>query len=218
MSEIKSEQKVLQCFSCGNETLMNIKGTFRHYIPFVADEPWHGYEGHQEFSLYACPVCNSPTLHSAFWYQGMIDPHGNEIEEESILYPINSIASKAMPDKIKNSFEAALKIKNIDNPTCFLALRRTLELILKDKGAKKYALDDKIKELAEEGVLPESLKEISTFTRQLGNDVAHDKGADPDIHLLNSLVDLVEYLIEYLYILPWKINKFAEKMNELQED
>ena len=133
--------------------------------------------------------------------------------EDTVLYPINSVDSNAIPKKVKESYEAALKVKNIDNKLCLVALRITLEKILKDKGATKWGLKDKIEEIAEMGYLPDTLKEASALTKILGDSAAHDKPLEIDEYDVSSMAEFVEYIIEYLYIIPDKIKSYKERFS-----
>lgn len=128
-------------------------------------------------------------------------------------YEWNRISRSSIPSKVKEAFEAALKTKGIDKNICLMALRRTLELILKDKGATKWGLKDKIEEIAEKGLLPDTLKEASSLTKILGDSAAHDKELEIDQHDVESMAEFVEYIIEYLYIVPDKINTYKERLS-----
>jgi hypothetical protein len=80
-------------------------------------------------------------------------------------FPVNRVGGSSIPPKVKEAFEAALKTKRIDPNVGLMALRRTLELILKDKGATKWGLRDKIEELAQKGILPDTLREASSLNK-----------------------------------------------------
>ena len=206
------EQKVLQCLYCGNKTLMDTVG--QHKYSWEED---YGYYGYFLYKMFSCPICGRVTFHQTYWDCAQEDSEGKDIIDEEILYPINSVESNTMPPKIKDAFEAALKIRNIDNSVCLMALRRTLELICVDKKAIKWGLKDKIEELAEKGILPETLKEASSFAKILGDSAAHDKGWDVNIHDINSMIDFVEYIIEYLYVLPFKLERYKKRLDALEE-
>jgi hypothetical protein len=95
-----------------------------------------------------------------------------------------------------------------------MALRRTLELILKDKGAIKWGLKDKIEEIAEKGLLPDTLKEASSLAKALGDSAAHDKNLEINQYDVESMAEFVEYIIEYLYVIPEKISSYKERFEE----
>ena len=79
--------------------------------------------------MFACPVCGKVTFLETYWDNAQRDYAGNEYSDDEILYPVNSLKTKLLPNEIKNAFESALKVKNIDNDLCFIALRKTLELV-----------------------------------------------------------------------------------------
>lgn len=213
MDESIKEQEVLQCLYCGNKTLMDMVGQHR-----TSWEEESGYYGYFHYKMFCCPVCYRVTFYQAYWDCAQMNYDGSELVDVEILYPVNTIDSNAMPPKIKDAFESALKIRNIDNLVCLMALRRTLELICIDKKATKWGLKNKIEELAQEGILPETLKEASSFAKILGDSAAHDKGLDLNIHDINSMIDFVEYIIEYLYVLPYKLEKYKKRLVSLEEN
>src|SRR5699024_3519251 len=148
----------------------------------------------------------------------MIKHYNNDIleyyDKKTILFPINNIESSSIPQKVKEAFEAALKTKGIDKNICLMALRRTLELILKDKGATKWGLKDKIEEIAEKGLLPDTLKEASSLTKILGDSAAHDKELEIDQYDVEAMAEFVGFIIEYLYIVPDKISAYKVRLDE----
>jgi len=170
-----------------------------------------------DYQMFACPVCHKITLRLSYNDENMMEPNNNGemvwYDSKTVLFPISSIDSGVIPPKVKEAFEAALKIKSIDNHTCLMALRRTLELILKDKGATKWGLKDKIEEIAQKGLLPDTLKEASSLTKILGDSAAHDKDLEIDQYDVDSMAEFVEFIIEYLYIVPDKINTYKERLS-----
>jgi hypothetical protein len=215
---VTSQEKVIKCFHCGNETLMHRKGESHWGSQDVKSDEYDDFSFNYQYDMYACPVCHKVTLVETYGDEGMRYPsrNGDLITEEvrTILYPINSIESKAIPPKIKNAFEGALKTKSIDINVCLMALRRTLELVLIEKGAKSWGLKEKIEEIAGKGILPDALKEASALTKILGDSAAHDKEIDIDQNDVNSMAEFVEYIIEYLYIVPDKISSYKEKLDQ----
>ena len=213
------KEEVIKCFHCGNETLMSQKG---EYSWGSRDIEYNDFNFLYEYELFACPVCHKVTLRENYSDETMARPsYIGEIEwceKKSILYPINSIDSYSIPPKVKEAYEAALKIKGIDKNVCLMALRRTLGLILKNKGATKWGLKDKIEEIAEKGLLPDTLKEASSLTKILGDSAAHDKDLEIDQYDVESMVEFVEYIIEYLYVVPDKINCYKERFDAKNDD
>lgn len=204
------KEAIVKCFHCGNETLM----------PQTGETKWGSNEDYcfsYTYKMFACPVCHKITLTETYSDEDMMcyNQHGETewYTKDTVLFPINSIDSKSIPPKVKEAFEAALKTKNIDKYVGLMALRRTLELILKDKGATSWSLKDKIEEIAKKGLLPDTLKEASSLTKILGDSAAHDKDLEIDQYDVDSMADFIEYIIEYLYVVPDKITSYKERLS-----
>ena len=212
-------KKTYLCLHCGNETLMQRVGNFSWGSKETGDD-FFGFT--YQYQLFFCPVCNKVTLLQTYGDEDMIDYGDNDrldyYTTDTILYPVNTIESKMMPVEIRNAFESALKVRNVDAGACAIMLRRTLDKILSEQGATKWGLEGKIEEIAEKGLLPESLKEASSFAKKFGDSVAHWKELVPDESDINSLVEFIQYIIDYLYIIPAKIKQFQEKMDRTSED
>lgn len=209
-----AKEKIIKCFHCGNETPMSKIGK---YSWGSRDMEYEDFDYLYEYELFACPVCHKVTLRESYGDETMIVPYPNgEMRchcDKTILFPINSIDSSSIPSKVKEAYEAALKVKGIDKYIGLIALRRTLELVLKDKGATKWGLKDKIEEIAEKGILPDTLKEASSLTKILGDSAAHDKEIDIEQQDVESMAEFVEYIIEYLYVVPDKINSYKQRLS-----
>lgn len=216
LSDRKFPDVVRKCLHCGNETLMYPRG----------DYSWTG-EDDQFFwtyvhILYECPVCHMATLVQR--YNDITMPnyayHGDNAPsyEERIVYPGGSYEHKSIPQSILTSFESARKVQNIDPNIAMMAFRRTLELILKDKGATGNTIQGKIEELAYRGVLPPTLKEVSDTMRILGNNATHDVEPVFAEHDVDTVGSFVGYLLDYLYVLPSKLKEQQERLAGLSKD
>lgn len=216
--ENNKEQKLLTCYHCGNKGLLQIEGVYEtkrggpicdiagnilDYDP-VESIKWE---------LISCPVCQEATLHKEIANEeyGYTDTAIN-------CYPNIAVQNDAfIPEHIKNAFNAALKVKNIDVPICFIALRRVLEAICKDKGAAGNDLSAMIKDLVVKKILPEMLDDACWVIRQLGNSAAHADRADFYNYEAERTTEFVGAIIDYLYVLPNKIGEFkqtiADKLN-----
>ncbi|MDP4132829.1 MAG: DUF4145 domain-containing protein [Bacillota bacterium] len=214
---MENKQKVLQCYSCGNETLMNLVG--EHRSDWGCPEDLHETCNYQ---LYICPICGKPTLLETYWnecqqrytYNGEIEDY----EEHTILFPVSTIKTNNLPVEVKSAFESALKTKNIDTAVCLIALRRTLEIVCKEKGAVGHNLWKKIEDLSNKGILPPELKHASVITKTYGNMGAHDADISTTKQELEQVIEFVQYILDYLYILPAKINKIQEKMARAKDE
>ncbi len=212
--DLPPEDVIIKCYHCGNQTPMKQVG---EYSWGSRDERYSDFDYLSEYKLFACPVCHKVTLIESYGDETMIDYRPNDTmfwqHKDTVLFPINSIEDVSVPPKIKDAFEAALKTQSIDTSLCLIALRRTLELVLKDKGATKWGLKDKIEEIAEKGLLPDTLKEASSLTKILGDSAAHDKDIDIDENDVLSMSEFVRYIIEYIYIVPDRLERYKERFS-----
>lgn len=205
---------IIKCFHCGNETPMKKVGEYSwgsRNLEYSEINFFFKYE------LFACPVCHRVTLRQAYSDETMIHYHNYDemsyYDEKSILYPLSSMESPSIPAKVKEAYEAALKTKSIDKYVCLMALRRTLELLLKDKGATKWGLKDKIEEIAAKGLLPDTLKEASSLAKMLGDTAAHDKELEIDQYDVEAMAEFIGFIIEYLYVVPDKISTYKARLD-----
>lgn len=216
----KKQGKVILCLHCGNKTYMDEVSKYNkywcdNYNDFWSDDTW---------KLYFCPVCSNITLeHSHVFSEDFdIDEYGNMGPAITIttLYPHpSSVSETCIPTNIRNSFEAAQKVRHIDGAICALSLRRTLEMVCKDKGETEGSLFKKLQNLSQRGILPPILDQIASVLRELGNVAAH---ADVEYEFPSKLVpDLIEFtdiILNYLYVLPAKIEDIQSKMNDKNND
>nr|WP_325186094.1 DUF4145 domain-containing protein [uncultured Oscillibacter sp.] len=214
MDLAQEKQEIIKCFHCGNETPMQKVG---EYTWGSRDVEFSEIDFLYKYELFACPVCHKVTLRETYSDETMMNccdyDQLSYFDERSILFPQNSIESKSVPQKIKEAYSAALKTKGIDKFICLMALRRTLELLLKDKGATKWGLKDKIEEIAAKGLLPDTLKEASSLAKLLGDTAAHDKELEIDEHDVEAMAEFIGFIIEYLYIVPDKINTYKKRLD-----
>ncbi|MDD4401839.1 MAG: DUF4145 domain-containing protein [Desulfitobacteriaceae bacterium] len=205
---MEQSQKVLQCLYCGNKTLMNKVGD--HQLS-ESDEHTYFYRNSR---MYVCPVCNRITFTEEECFSEDCGPWDEDYPYEKIIFPVNSLMSgHCLPNNIKEAFEASLKVKNIDAAICLIALRRTLELVCKDKEAKGKNLSEMIESLSSNNILPPALIEVSTITRLFGNIGAHDNNGEVSAHEINQVAEFVEYILDYLYILPAKIESLQRRLD-----
>lgn len=175
----------------------------KHEHYFSEDES--GYWDCTRWKTYFCPVCSKVTLEQETEVCYEVDEKGNTVPSYTVLYPSVTTDSKT-PVNVRKAFEAALKVKNIDGAICLLSLRRTLEMICKDKGAKKGTLFVKLQQLARTGVLPPILDQMAEVLKNLGNMAAHADNKEFSTELVSSMVEFTETILDYVYVLPAKLS------------
>jgi hypothetical protein len=76
-----------------------------------------------------------------------------------------------------------------------------------DKGETKGLLVQRLKNLADSGVLLPTLAAWSKEVRLLGNDAVHDLAVDVSMEDASQLVEFIRELARYLYVLPHDLEK-----------
>lgn len=61
--------------------------------------------------------------------------------------------------------------------------------------------------------MPDTLKEASSLTKILGDTAAHDKDLEIDQYDVEAMAEFIGFIIEYLYIIPDKINDYKERLD-----
>lgn len=142
----------------------------------------------------------------------MAQLNGGEIFDT--LYPVITYQNTNVPKKVNNAFLSAIKAQHIDDVICLIALRRTLEIICKDKNAKGRTLKDKILDLTNNGTFPVIINEASDILRILGNEAAHGDDFEYDWSIVKEMVNFTQIIIEYVYVIPYRIEQIKDTIDE----
>lgn len=176
-------------------------------------------------SVLLCPICDQYNIISAYWdntygkleYADEYDLYGGDNVDESIIFPIHSnlVSSKSdlVPDTIIKTFRKAIELKLYDEESCLIKLRKTLEMICNDQNADGNNLLEKITNISENGIIPVTLTSASTIIRKLGNIGVHESDININSNEIKCVIELVEYIIQYIYVLPKEIEKIDKKFN-----
>ena len=194
------------CYHCGN--------TGRQDILYSHKQSWGNrpHELYEEFNWFVlkCPVCGMISLKEDYTNEAMVNVRHEQIFEESIVYPKTKFNFRYAPKSIQRAFQSAVKVSKIEPAICLLSLRRTLEMICKNKNAHGNTLEAKIKDLANSNILPETLDDSSWLIRMMGNDAAHADDINYTEYEVGQIIEFVEMIITYLYELPNRIDKLKE--------
>ena len=222
MDESK-KYEINQCYHCGNKGLMEI--LHEHMEKFGGNyvnsdgSVDHDIEEHYTWILLKCPVCRKISLIQKYTDESMYNLI-THIEDYYIsnIYPLNSYKMDNVPSNIASAFEAALKIRNINTDLCLAGLRKVLELICKDNKAVGRTLEKKIDDMINKNVFPKEMEVAYWIIRQVGNKAVHDKVIELTKYDINEIVTLLYAIINYLYIIPNKMIKLKDKLNDLEVD
>lgn len=128
-----------------------------------------------------------------------------------------------MPPRIRRAYQDTLASYNAHiwsaTTTC---ARRTLEGIVGElvpDATPNASLAKNLKALSESVDLAQPLITLSHAVREGGNLGAHfDLKTDPDRDVARAVLDLVEYLLEYVYTVPAMVSETNKRLNPPTEE
>lgn len=208
----KENYIVEECRFCGNKTKLDIVGKYTEY-----GNPEFDYGWEKDWLMLKCCVCGKISLASiysgedtrTFDYNGEVDYE----EIYSTYFPVETYQGTNVPEKVNSAFSSALKAHYVDNVICLIALRRTLEIICKDKGATGNNLEKKILDLTNRCIFPQIINEASDVLRILGNEAAHGDNIDYDERIIKEMINFTQIIIEYVYVIPYRISNIKTKIS-----
>lgn len=201
-------KRIVFCSSCENKGKMEEVASYDHVVHDV-DEYGNDLVEYSELNqLLCCPICDHVIL--------LNTPYDERSEtyylDSEYCYPHIITDFLGVPEKIKTAFESACATKGIDPAICVISLRRTLEMICKDKSAVGYNLKKKIDDLVSRSVLPSAMADVCIVVRRYGNEGAHGDELKLSSIELDHIIRYVSTVIEYTYSLPLRVSMDFKKL------
>ena len=160
------------------------------------------------WELVECPACNEVILRKRHWDEDYPD----ELHYE-LLYPSPQGKVDGLPETIDRAYMAALKIRAIDSNAFAVLLGRVLDLVCIDRAAQGASLFERLKDIADKGIIPQQLADMAHAMRQLRNIGAHaDLGelTQAEVPILESLIKAI---LEYVYAAPALVALVQKKID-----
>lgn len=210
-------RQVAFCPHCSNRAPQTL--LLRHHcsaqVWFEWDELDSDEEGQIEVTYFVatCDTCQGLLLYAAF------DEHhfGKEFHLTRLLWPQNGVTLEAVPDRVADIYSEALKIKNIAPNAFAVQIRRALEAICEDRGARGGTLQSRLKELCDRGELPPVLAMVTDVLRTLGNAGAHAADLSVRPSMVYALDEFFRVVVEYVYVAPSKLKEFQNRLKSIKE-
>lgn len=171
-----------------------------------------------------CPSCSKPVHFWAVRHK-QIPKDDTENPVAIYMYPVpknyypNPDFAPDIPDPLQRSFVSTIDAFNSRNYVATaVCARRTIEGIFKYLVAeeKRNATLVKLIEHAKANIdFAAPLTSLSNAIREGGNLGAHfDMNKEPNEALARQMVELLDYLISYLYVLPKEIEKLEKSLDK----
>lgn len=226
-----AEPIIMYCGHCGNKTGFQIRG--KSVLDKSAEVEYEDgpYKGEKEklitditeWRLLQCMTCSNVSLeythkkidHTNDW----IDSYGIEREDssyvEKILYPSSYPNLPNLPPAIEKEYQEALKVRNISPIACAVVARRTLEAVFTHENAQGDSLIRKIENLITSDRIPPLFAEMAHLARKIGNLGAHFADETVTAEDVAVVLDFVEAILEYLYVIPAKVETVKNRLGKL---
>jgi len=125
-----------------------------------------------------------------------------------------------MNPALARSYQSALAAYNVGLWTaCASSCRRTLEGLVKSLLGEEHSkepLFQQMKSLPEKVNLAEPLIILADNLRKGGNIASHfDLEKEPDQHVAEAMVDLLDYFMEYVFVLKEKAQELEKRLDAL---
>ena len=204
----------LSCHSCARTiTFANLK--------------WQNCAHNLQITACKCPAC--PKLSTFLLFRNAageqrIGKHGELYVKET---PSNKtakpeiLASKEISDSLRRAYLSATNVYNSQEWVATSVLsRRLLEGVTKSVAPENSSksLNDQIKKLAEKKDLDKPITLIADAVRKGGNLGAHfDLEKEPTPEVARLMLELVEELLEYFFVLPERITDLHDEIDALSK-
>lgn len=213
----QEKERWLACSECDGQTchkvLVSANTSERLDIDFDIQELY-------QYEVVQCQGCR--TISFLKKWQNTEDFHNDEagnieLDDHEEVYP-GRVAGR---HKLRSSFYLPSQIISIYNEThsalcnklyvlAGVGIRALIEVVCKDKSANGSNLENKIDNLVSMGVLTKDGAEILHSLRIMGNKAAHEVKPHSEEDL-NTAFDVVEHLLEGVYLLPKKAKKLPKR-------
>ncbi|GEC77926.1 hypothetical protein FAQ01_07960 [Flavobacterium aquatile] len=164
------------------------------------------------YDVLTCPACKKATIVTYFWHEDM---ESEDIKYE-FLFPTEKIYPLGLPENILAIYKDAEKIKALNVNAYATAVRRLLETVCIEHGAKPDMLAKMLKELADKGEIPQKLVKVASGLRNFGNVGAHAAAGELSPKEIPIITALTTALLEFLYSAPYLATLAENKLNELK--
>jgi hypothetical protein len=206
---VEDIRKVGFCPHCGNKSpqkLIHTQGT--------VGTGWFITDGEEVeltvvYFVASCETCNHVLI-----YRAVDDiPEDKFFTSADLVYPESGKLHASVPKIVSNIYNEALRIKNLAPNAFAVQIRRALEALCEDRGAKSGTLQKMLNELSSKGEIPSTLMEATDLLRLLGNIGAHASEDTVQPWQVTTLDEFFRAIVEYVYVAPSKIKQFREGLS-----
>ncbi|MFH1908826.1 MAG: DUF4145 domain-containing protein [Chloroflexota bacterium] len=197
-------RKVGFCPHCGNKSpqkLIHTQGT--------SGTGWFISDGEEVDLTVVYFVASCETCNHILVYRAVEDiPDEKFFTSVDLEYPESGELHTSVPKTVSKIYIEALRIKSLAPNAFAVQIRRALEALCEDRGAKSGTLQKMLNELSTKGEIPSTLIEATDLLRLLGNIGAHASEDSVQPWQVRTIDEFFRAIVEYVYIAPNKIKEF----------
>ena len=195
---------IIECPYCESRVDGIVKGEHQSFDPNEDPAPF-------KVVLLECPVCRNALVGGTELVQ--VGKKQYEWSNLNRLWPAHeSYVDWDIPDIARNSLiEARICYKAKAYTAAVVMSGRTLEGVCKHYLAKTKTLADGLKKLKEKGIIDDRLFQWGEELRKHRNIGAHATGEKISKEDAKDLLDFVNAICEYVFVLTERFNKFMER-------
>jgi hypothetical protein len=125
-----------------------------------------------------------------------------------LVHPESGKLDNSVPKNVSEIYSEAFRIKRLAPNAFAVQIRRALEALCEDRGAKTGILEKRLSTLAERGEIPTTLAAVSSVLRLIGIVGAHAAEELVKPWQVYAIDEFFRTVIEYVYVAPSKLNDF----------
>ena len=206
--------KIAFCPHCGNKTthLLLYTHGFEGIYTFFDEEHDRKYDQEipEQYYLAICETCKGPLL----YYEGYGPAREEDFKKSYLIWPKQKILPGKIPQRIREYYEEAKRIKRIAPSSFAGQIRKCLEALCDARKIKKGKLFKRLEELANNGEIPKHFTEMADIIKYFGNIGVHSTETNIRSLPVDTIDDFFTAIIEYVYGFPSRIEEMKQSYKE----
>jgi len=202
-------KQTARCPHCGNTAAHEIK------LYHSCSEVSYCHDDDSEYDLdilyYAatCGTCSGLSLYCTAFGEEPV------LEDACLLWPVKSMLDKRVPAAVAECYLQAARVKHADPSAFAVMIRRALEALCSDLGAKKGNLHRRLAALVAQQKLPSILADMTSVLQAMGNAGAHGDTRSVRWSNVDDIDRFFRAVVEYVYVAPARLAEFKERLGRL---
>jgi len=196
------------CSHCGNKSPQRLLHSQEcSYVDYLGD----GRKVDGLTAVYFVAVCG--TCNHILVYRAIESiPKPEDFTNAVLIFPDSGRLHRSIPAEVADIYQEAFRIREIAPNAFAVQIRRALEALCEDRGARKGTLHRRLSDLVARNEIPEVLAEVTDVLRLLGNIGAHANTQVVEAWQVHTIDEFFRAVVEYVYVAPSKLQEFQQSL------